>query len=184
MNKCHICSWSGLLSFQMRFGMNSKVTMEETKAPRFMPIVKCRTSNASSQNPLVSPFHWMRNYYLMSWYKLTWGRMQSKQESNPNKQKAGTWWGPNEDLILFHSISSPSFRKKIWRSVNILPTIPYQIFLMQNKIVQINLLIRKISTHYSCAIYNRSFLLLIGLYLHFRTSTRPTQYEEPVPFLD
>lgn len=136
MNKWHICSWSGLLSVRMRFEMNRKITMEETNAPRSMPTVKCRTSYAICRNPLVFPFHWMRNYYLMSWYNSTWGKCKAdRNQTKTNEQKPGMWWGPNEDLILFNSIYSPSFQKKIWRFVNILPTILYQIFLMQNKIL-------------------------------------------------
>lgn len=56
-----------------------------------------------------------------------------KNQTKTNTQKPGIWLGPNEDLILLNSLFSPSFQKKMWRSVNILPTIPYQIFLLKNK---------------------------------------------------
>lgn len=137
MNKWHICSWSSLLFVLIRFEMNRKITTEKTNAPRFMPIVKCKTSYAFFENPWISPLQWMGNYYLMSWCSFPWGEKcrADRNQTKANAYKPGMWQEPNEDLILFNSISSPSFEKIIWRSVNIFPTIPYQIFLIQNKTV-------------------------------------------------
>lgn len=112
-----------------------------------------------------------------------------RNQTKANAQKPGMWQEPNEDLIWFNSISSPSFQKIIWRSVNVFPTIPYQIFLMQNKPVKVNLLMMmKTSTRYCCPIHMGFTINLFYCSkahgIHLRTSTRPTQCEESLPLLN
>lgn len=113
------------------------------------------------------PFHWMRNYYLMSWYNSTWGKCKAdRNQTKTNEQKLGMWWGPNEDLILFNSIYSPSFQKKIWRFVNILPTILWDISHAKQDFINKYVDYEDINTLQLChshGVYNQSFLLLIGL---------------------